>query len=124
MATILLVDDDQGIHQTYSKLLPMVGHSVMASAFNGFNAINTYTRLNPKPDLVLMDQRMPRMDGITATQKLKHLDPECLIIFLSADNKVKREALAAGAAAFKTKPLRLKDLLSALRKILKLKKSN
>lgn len=121
MATILLVDDDHMIHQAYRKLLPMVGHSIIASAFDGLDAITTYTNLNPKPDLVMMDQRMPRMDGITATQKLKQLDPECLILFLSADMAIKQEALAAGAADFKTKPIRLKDLLSTLNTLLGLK---
>lgn len=121
MAAILLVDDDHMIHQTYRKLLPMFGHSIIASAFDGLEAINTYTHLNPKPDIVLMDQRMPRMDGITATQKLKQLDPECLILFLSADLTAKPEALAAGATDFKTKPLRLSELLSTLNTLLGIK---
>lgn len=96
----------------------MVGHSIIASAFDGLDAVNTYTHLNPKPDLVLMDQRMPRMDGISATKKLKQLDPECLILFLSADLMARPKALAAGATDFKTKPLRLSELLSTLNTIL------
>lgn len=119
MATVLLVDDDHMIHQTYSILFSMRGHILIAKAFNGVEALEIYPHLNPKPDVVLMDQRMPRMDGLTTTRELKRIDPNCCIIFISADETVREEALAAGAIEFISKPISFDDLLAKIALVLK-----
>ena len=66
------------------------------------------------PDIVLMDHRMPVMNGTTATRELKHLDADCRILFLSADETVKDEAIEAGAIGFLPKPIRANTLFSAV----------
>ena len=90
----------------------------MASALNGAEAIKIYTRLDPKPDVVLMDHRMPIMDGVSATRELKRIDPSCKIIFLSADETAMNEALAAGASSFKLKPISSLELFHAIEQVL------
>lgn len=124
MATILLVDDDHMIHQTYSLLFSMRGHTLVGQAFNGVEALEIYPHLNPKPDIVLMDQRMPRMDGLTTTKELKRINPDCCIIFLSADETVKEEAMAAGAVDFISKPISFDALLAKISLVLKGRSKN
>lgn len=95
----------------------MKGFSVVANAFDGAEAVKIYSRLNPRPDILLMDYRMPIMDGISATRELKKIDPACRIIFLSADETARDEALAAGATQFLTKPVRFEALLENIKGI-------
>lgn len=71
-----------------------------------------------KVDLVIMDHRMPVMDGLEATRKIKSLDGNAKIKFISADHGVKEEALKAGATDFIQKPLTLKTLLKNIEKVL------
>jgi two-component system chemotaxis response regulator CheY len=114
MVTFLIVDDDQFIHKVLERILSLGGHQVLGHAYNGAEAVEKYVQLNPKPDIVLMDHRMPVMNGATATRELMHIDADCRILFLSADETVKDEAIEAGAIGFLPKPIRANTLFSAV----------
>ncbi len=114
MATVLIVDDDQFLHKVLDRILSIGGHEVVGHAYNGAEAVEKYVQLNPKPEIILMDHRMPVMNGATATRELKQIDPDVRVLFVSADETVKSEAMEAGALGFLTKPIRSKDLFSAL----------
>jgi two-component system chemotaxis response regulator CheY len=116
MAMIMIVDDDIFLHKVLERILILGGHSVVDHAYNGAEALEKYVTLNPKPSIVLMDHRMPIMNGVTATRELKELDPNAVIVFISADNSVEAEAIDAGALGFLTKPIRSKDLFDAIHK--------
>lgn len=118
MITILIVDDDKSLQHIFRKAFPMRNFEILGQAFDGVEAIELFTQLNPKPDVVIMDQRMPRMDGITATQKLKELNSGTKIIFVSADSCVKNQALAIGADTFLQKPVTLHTLFDTIRALL------
>jgi CheY-like chemotaxis protein len=64
------------------------------------------------PDFILMDCQMPGMDGFEATRQIRKINPEILIIALTADarNEIKEECLAAGMNDFITKPFKLDEL--------------
>ncbi|MFX1562237.1 MAG: response regulator [Promethearchaeota archaeon] len=119
IATIFTVDDDENLHQIYRSVFSIRGHIVIAEAYNGAEAITVYSTLNPKPDIILMDYRMPVMDGIMATKELKRIDSSCHIIFLSADESARDAAMKAGASIFKTKPVRIEELEEAIKKIIR-----
>ncbi len=91
----------------------------MGVAFNGAEAIEKVHKLEPKPDIIIMDHRMPVMDGLTATKELKHKLHSCRIIFISADETVKEASLAAGAALFIVKPVGIAELLKAVNSLVK-----
>jgi len=114
MATVLIVDDDSFLHKVLGRILLIGGHQVVGRADDGAKAIEVFVQLNPKPDIILMDHRMPVMNGVTATRELLHMDPSTRILFISADETVKSEAMEAGAVGFLTKPIRSKDLFSAI----------
>ncbi|MFX1473886.1 MAG: response regulator [Promethearchaeota archaeon] len=114
MATVFIVEDEEDLHYIYKALLSVKGHVVVASAFDGDEAIEKYSQLDPKPDIIMMDHRMPKMDGISATRELKQACPDCKIIFISADETVRQKAMEAGAEVFQVKPIRAHELYTII----------
>ncbi|MHA1479796.1 MAG: response regulator [Candidatus Thorarchaeota archaeon] len=115
MVTILIVDDDKFLHKVLERILSIGGHQVVDHAFDGAEALKKFIQLNPKPDIILMDHRMPVMNGTTATRKLLAMDQNAIILFISADDSVYDEAIDAGAKGFLTKPIRSANLFEALK---------
>ena len=118
MITVLIVDDDKFLHKVLERILTIGGHQVVGNAYNGAEAIEKFVQLNPKPDIILMDHRMPVMNGTTATRKLLEMDKSARIIFISADDSVYDEAIDSGAKGFLTKPIRSANLFDALKKFM------
>lgn len=114
MASVLIVDDDTFLHKVLDRILSIGNHEVVGHAYDGAQAIEMFVSLNPKPDIILMDHRMPIMNGVTATREIMHMSSETKILFISADETVKKEAIDAGALAFLTKPIRSADLFAAI----------
>lgn len=112
-----MVDDDVNLQTVYQAIFSTGSIEIVAQAYNGAEAVDTYTKLDEKIDVVLMDQRMPVMDGVTATKKILEADKNARIIFLSADESCKDLALASGAKLVLTKPIRLEELIDAIEKI-------
>jgi DNA-binding NarL/FixJ family response regulator len=74
-----------------------------------------------KPDLVLMDVRMPLMDGLEATRQIKALQPEVIVLMVSSyeDQEYLFEALKAGAAGYVLKDALTSQLVNAIRRVLR-----
>ena len=116
MGTVLIVDDDIFLHKVLERILNIGGHHVIGHAYNGAEALEQFVKLNPQPEIILMDHRMPVMNGTKATRKLKQLDPSVRVVFISADESVYDEAIEAGALDFLTKPIRAATLFAAIEK--------
>lgn len=114
MTTVLIIDDEPFIHQLYRDVLEFNGFDIIAEAFDGQEAIEVYSELVRKPDVVIMDHRMPNKDGVEATIKIKEMDPKAKIIFASADSTIKHRAMEAGAVQFLCKPFQIRDLIETL----------
>ena len=116
---LLLVDDDAGFRSTLRQLLEQrVEAQVLGEAGNGEEAIRLTNDL--RPDVVLMDLAMPRMNGLEATRQLKTHWPDLAVIILKVHDEdvYRRTALAAGAAAFLEKKMLGVDLWPTLVRIL------
>jgi two-component system chemotaxis response regulator CheY len=114
---IMVVDDEPAVVRTYQKLLSRIGHEVVGVAANGTEAVMIYKSLmteNRRPDVVLMDHRMPGKDGLTACREIIMMDPEAKVIIATADESIRLQALEAGAIKFKVKPFTPDDLFSNL----------
>jgi DNA-binding NarL/FixJ family response regulator len=116
--TILTADDHPLIRDGLAAVLRAEsGLQVVAEAANGEEAIEAYARLHP--DIVLMDLRMPVMDGLTATRAILADDPNARIVVLTTydgDEDIHR-ALAAGARGYLLKDMMRTELLGVIRAV-------
>jgi DNA-binding NarL/FixJ family response regulator len=116
--TILTADDHPLIREGLAAVLRSEsGLQVVAEAANGEEAIEAYARLHP--DIVLMDLRMPVMDGLTATRAILADDPNARIIVLTTydgDEDIHR-ALTAGARGYLLKDMMRTELIGVIRAV-------
>lgn len=122
IATVFLVDDEKFIVDLYRDILEANGHTVIGVASDGEEAVKKYKEMKEKPVIIIMDQRMPVKDGVSATQEILSMDPGAMIFFGSADLHIEKDALAAGARGFLLKPFRIEELLAAINEAEKEKK--
>lgn len=117
---VLVVDDDRVIQQLLEVNLELEGYQVAGTASDGQEAIAMAAEL--KPDLILLDIMMPKMDGLEVCRHLKS-DPKLSkipIVLLSAraqDMDI-REGLEIGADAYLTKPFDPVELLDVVGRLL------
>jgi DNA-binding NarL/FixJ family response regulator len=114
-ARILLVEDNDVFREALELLLGMRADiDVVASVADGSEAVAACEK--HRPDVVLMDYRLPGMDGVQATAAVKQAHPEIAVVCLTASaNSREIEALyAAGATACLTKDQELDVIVDAL----------
>lgn len=112
---MLLVDDQYLIREGIASLLELeVAVKVIGSASNGKEAVEM--ALEHQPDIILMDIRMPEMNGVEATAQIKQSLPDCQIIMLTTfdDEEYVVQSLLAGACGYLMKDIPLTDLVKAI----------
>ncbi|MFO8050341.1 MAG: response regulator [Thermoplasmatota archaeon] len=114
MTDVLIVDDEPFIHQLYRDILEFTGFNIVGEAYDGDEAVRVYNEMDGKPDVIIMDQRMPNQDGLETMVQIMELDPDVKVIFASADSSVRDKALEYGAIKFLCKPFQINDLVTAL----------
>lgn len=112
------MDDERGIIEVYRDVLTLRNHDVIAEAFDGEEAIETYKNMQKKPDVIIMDHRMPNKNGIDAMNDIRSLDPMQCIIFVTADFQAAKNSLSMGANSFILKPFRMDVLFNAIETVL------
>ncbi|EGO64575.1 response regulator [Acetonema longum] len=107
--TILVIDDQPGIRRLLTEVLAENGYTV-ANASNGYEGLQKAREL--KPALILMDMKMPGMDGIETLRELKRLGQGGKVIMMTAYGELDlvNEAKEIGAAAYITKPFDIIEL--------------
>ncbi len=119
MARLLICDDAAFMRMTLVKIVEGAGHTCVAQAENGLDAVEKYKQYSP--DIVLMDITMPQMDGIEAVTQIVAHDPEARVIMVSAMGQQDKVfgAIAAGAKDFVVKPFESSKILSCIDKYAK-----
>ena len=118
MIRVLLVDDQTLIRQGIKLLLEIEPDiQVVGQAANGREALQQAETLHP--DVVLMDVRMPEMDGVAATRELSVRFPEVKVIILTTfeDDETVFEGLKAGARGYLLKDISSEEMADAVRKV-------
>ena len=118
MIRIALVDDQAIVRAGLARILsPADGFEVVAECSDGRQAVEELPALHP--DVVLMDIRMPALDGVSATAQLRAMeDPLCVLVLTTfGEDEVLWGAIEAGAAGFVLKDSSAEDLIAAVRAV-------
>jgi len=118
---VLIVDDSMFIAKQIGQILTSEGFEVVGTAENGLDGLEKYKELFPNVDLVTMDITMPKMDGVTALEKIIEFDKDARIIMISALGKqdLVKKSLLLGAKNYIVKPLDRKKVLERVEMSLK-----
>ncbi|GAB4189297.1 MAG: response regulator [Wenzhouxiangellaceae bacterium] len=116
---LMIVDDSKIIRNRIQRALSDFSLEVVGSANNGLQATNMV--LEVKPDIITMDLTMPEMDGIECIEKVLAINPDLLILVVSAlaDKATAIEAMKKGAHGFLCKPFTEQELTDALGKLIR-----
>ena len=117
MKTIFIVEDDEDLQTSIKCLLEIMGFKVVGIASNGEQAILIFKDFKKKPDIILMDYRMPLKNGLEVSKEILQIDPRMKIILTSADTSVKEEALSSGISDFLEKPFLNQTLINSINRI-------
>jgi len=111
--TAMVVEDEGVANELLSSTFKNF-FSDVSSAFNGKEAIEMFERL--KPDIIFVDIVMPEMDGIELSRKLREMNPNQIIIVISASNDIQKisESIEIGVNSFIQKPIDTKKIIELL----------
>jgi DNA-binding NtrC family response regulator len=117
MGTILIVDDDPRVRQSFEKLLTAEGHTVCTAA-DGETALTMVQ--SHAPDMVIMDIRMPGLSGLETFKALHHIDSKLPVIIMTAFGTTETaiETTKMGAFDYVLKPFEIPDILILIDKAL------
>ena len=116
---ILLIEDFAPfLKLTRSILADKAGLQIIAEALDGHDGVQKATEL--KPDLILLDIGLPKMNGIEAARQIRKLAPDSKILFVSQESSpdIIQEALSLGASGYVVKTKVGRDLLPAVDAVL------
>ena len=115
---ILVVDDDRAVRESLRRSLSFNGYSV-SLAEDGVEALNSIA--DDRPDAVVLDVMMPRLDGLEVCRQLRSTGDDLPILVLTARDSVSERVagLDAGADDYLPKPFALEELLARMRALLR-----
>ena len=112
MARVLVAEDEVLIRVDVVETLEEGGHSVVGEASDGEQAIRLAREV--APDLVVMDVKMPKMDGLPAARQITADGPAVLVLTAFSDKELVEEAADAGTIGYLVKPFQPPQLLAAV----------
>jgi CheY-like chemotaxis protein len=107
--SIFIVDDNSDVRAGIRRQLELSGFAVCGEARDGIDALDMLTRV--RPDLIILDMSMPRMNGVDAARELKHISPNVPVILYTAFADVfrRKQALPEGVSEVVAKGENLLD---------------
>jgi len=116
----MVVDDDYTLLKLYKIILADMGDYSVEFSMNGKDAVDNYKKHSEKPKVIIMDHRMPVMNGFDAMNEILQLDGGTKFIFASADTTMKELSISMGATAFLSKPFKIEELKYLINKAIEM----
>jgi len=110
---VIVVDDDRDTVEVFSQYLEMKGIQVVGKGYNGLEAFKLYKEL--RPDVAILDMKMPEYDGQYAINMIKKEDPKARIIVVTGYSDYKLEDLGVDSIFYK--PYNVDKVVDSLKKI-------
>ncbi len=108
--SVAIVDDEAQLVRAY-ELLFKKRHIPMAFiAYTGREAVDKFKKADPRPGIVIIDHRLPDMSGLDVMREILSIEPRTKVVFISGDEGVRQESIAAGAKAFMKKPTSIREI--------------
>ncbi len=122
--SVMVVDDDRVTMELLKFILRSEEYRVVGQASNGADAVIQCVEL--KPDIVLLDINMPKMDGLQALEEIRKANPSVMVLMVSGESTMDKvnEALQKGASGFVVKPIKPSSVLDKIRLCMKEKNSH
>lgn len=116
---VFVVEDERAFMDVYRRIFEMIDLEISDWAFSGEEAVEKLRTAKPRPDLIIMDHRLPKMNGVETMIEIFKIDPPAKVLFVSADEKARKLALENGAADFILKPFSLTEFTAKIADCLK-----
>lgn len=121
MASVFIVEDDENLRNLYSKALRIRGFEIIDTAIDGADAVAKFRTFEIKPDVIIMDYRMPNKNGLDASIEILKIDNAANIVVASADRTAIPTAKSIGIKYFLEKPFSFTQLHEIINQSLKSK---
>ncbi len=116
--SIFIVEDDKSLRNLYERVIKLAGFHISGTAKNGMEAVELYKTFQNKPEIILMDHRMPLKNGLETMKEIIQYDNSAKVIFTSADHVIEKEARREGAIDFLHKPFSNSYLIEKINMII------
>jgi len=121
---VIVIDDDYNTVEVFTEFLELSKVKVVGKGYDGKDGVNLYKQL--KPDIVFMDVMMPDYDGFYALENIKKINPNALVVMITADltieTEIKLENMKATSVVYK--PFDIQQIIEIIDKLaLKVEKS-
>ncbi|NHJ04407.1 MAG: response regulator [Candidatus Heimdallarchaeota archaeon] len=118
MSKILLVEDDSQTRHLLKEVFTRKGYNIV-EAIDGEDAVSVFKKLQEKPDLIILDFRLPKRNGLEVSKEILAINPLSKILIVTGDPKINLSELLAYGICYKRKPVDMIDLLKEIKKIIK-----
>ncbi len=114
---VLVVDDELITRRLIIQVLKSVGFEIVGEGENGLHGVELYKMY--KPDIVTLDVRMPKLDGIEALKRIKEINENAVVVMLTAENdsETVTELIKLGAMNYIVKPVMREVILDKMRAV-------
>ncbi|MFX1537848.1 MAG: response regulator transcription factor [Promethearchaeota archaeon] len=110
----MIVEDDPLIRQLYKEVFISEGHVVVGEAADGEEALKLFHSLQEKPDLIVLDYRMPKKNGLEVAQEIMESTPNAKILMISGDPTINQNIVLSCDIKFARKPVQMIELLKII----------